>query len=133
MQILSPGSRPRFRSAGTSQLVEASVRVITTARRAVLAAVVACGLGVASADATPVATSEHERQLLGRVFPEPIRSVDFINHGPKKGPEELRLGFEFLERLYLGYLDFTTVADELGDPNGVSLGRDGRPAWDPTT
>jgi hypothetical protein len=78
-----------------------------------------------------VATNEDERELLGRVFPEPIRSVDFINHGPTNGPEELRLGFEFLEQLYPGYLDFTTVADELGDPNAVSLGPDGKPAWDP--
>jgi hypothetical protein len=112
-------------------LVEASASVMTATRRAVLAAVVACGLGVASAEATPVATNEQERQLLGRVFPEPMRSVDFINHGPTNGPEELRPGFELLERLYPGYMDFTTVADELGDPNAVSLGPDGKPAWDP--
>lgn len=78
-----------------------------------------------------MATNEEERELYGgRVFPEPIRSVDFINHGPTNGPEELRLGFEFLESLYPGYLDFTTVAEELGDPNAVSLGPDGLPAWD---
>ena len=65
------------------------------------------------------------------MFPEPIRSVDFINHGPTNGPEELRLGFEYLEKLYPRYLDFTTVAEELGDPNAVSLGPDGKPAWDP--
>lgn len=78
-----------------------------------------------------MATNDQERQLLGRVFPEPIRSVDFISHGPTNGPEELRLGFEYLEKLHPGYLDFTTVAEELGDPNAVSLGPDGRPAWDP--
>ncbi|MGH2839114.1 MAG: hypothetical protein ACRDJY_12305, partial [Thermoleophilaceae bacterium] len=78
-----------------------------------------------------MATNEQERQALGRVFPEPVRSVDFINHGPTNGPEELRLGFEFLEQLYPGYLEFTTVADELGDSNAVSLGPDGLPAWDP--
>ena len=78
-----------------------------------------------------MATNDQERELLGRVFPEPINSVDFINHGPTNGPEELRLGFEYLESLYPGYLEFTTVADELGDPNAVSLGPDGKPAWDP--
>ena len=96
-----------------------------------LATLLACALAAAPAAATPVATNEQERELLGRVFPEPIRSVDFINHGPTNGPEELRLGFEFLEQLYPGYLEFTTVAEELGDPNAVSLGPDGKPAWDP--
>jgi hypothetical protein len=99
-------------------------------RCAILAVAVACGLATVPANATPVATNEQERQLLGRVFPEPVRSVDFINHGPTNGPEELRLGMEFLERLHPRYLDFTTVAKELGDPNAVSLGPDGKPAWD---
>ncbi len=95
-------------------------------------AVLAClGVAATAADATPVASNEQERQILGRVFPEPIRSVDFIKHGPTYGPEELRHGMELLERLYPGYIDFTTVADELGDPNAVSLGPDGKPAWDP--
>ena len=93
--------------------------------RYALATLIACALAAVPAAATPVATNEQERELLGRVFPEPIRSVDFINHGPTNGPEELRLGFEFLEQLYPGYLEFTTVAEELGDPNAVSLGPDG--------
>ena len=63
--------------------------------RYALAALIACGLAAVPAAATPVATNEQERELLGRVFPEPIHSVDFINHGPTNGPEELRLGFEY--------------------------------------
>ena len=100
-------------------------------RSALLAALLWCGLVAAPALATPVATTEEERQALGRVFPEPIRSVDFIKHGPTYGPEELRGGMELLQKLYPRYLDFTTVAKELGDPNAVSLGPDGKPAWDP--
>ena len=99
--------------------------------RCALAALAWCALAAGAAHATPVATNEQERELLGRVFPEPIRSVDFIKHGPTHGPEELRLGMELLERLYPGYIDFTTVDEELGDPNAVSLGPDGKPAWDP--
>jgi hypothetical protein len=81
------------------------------------------------AAATPVASNEQERAALGRVFPEPMRSVDYINHGPTNGPEELKTGFALLEKLNPRYLDFTTVADELHDPNAVSLGPDGKPAW----
>ena len=97
----------------------------------VAVATLAAVVGSVPAGATPVASNEQERQALGRVFPEPIRSVDFINHGPTNGPEELRTGFELLEKIYPGYLEFTTVAEELGDPNAVSLGPDGKPAWDP--
>ncbi|HEV2813022.1 MAG TPA: hypothetical protein VGW10_07215 [Solirubrobacteraceae bacterium] len=108
---------------------------VTAIRRAGTAAFVAaaaCLLAVVDAPATPVASNEQERAAYGgRVFPEPIRSVDYINHGPTNGPEELKTGFELLERLYPGYLEFTTVAEELGDPNAVSLGPDGKPAWDP--
>lgn len=93
---------------------------------ALLAYLVTAGVAIA----TPVASNEAERQALGRVFPEPIRSVDFINHGPTNGPEELRTGFELLEQTYPGYLDFTSVSEELSDPNAVSLGVDGKPAWD---
>ena len=88
-------------------------------------------LAVVDAAATPVASNEQERSALGRVFPEPVRSVDYINHGPTNGPEELKTGFEFLEKLYPRYLEFTTVAEELKDPNALSLGPDGKPAWDP--
>jgi hypothetical protein len=96
-----------------------------------LLAAAACLLGATEASATPVASNEQERAALGRVFPEPVRSVDFINHGPTNGPEELKTGFELLEKLYPGYLEFTSVAEELGDPNAVSLGPDGKPSWDP--
>jgi hypothetical protein len=104
--------------------------IVPGVRVALLAALVVTLLA-ADAQATPVASNEQERAVLGRVFPEPVRSVDYINHGPTNGPEELKTGFELLEKLYPGYLEFTTVAEELGDPNAVSLGPDGKPAWDP--
>jgi hypothetical protein len=108
------------------------VRIRVAGRGVAVLAIVASSLtAAASSWATPVASNEQERAALGRVFPEPVRSVDYINHGPTNGPEELKTGFEFLEKLHPDYLDFTTVADELGDPNAVSLGPDGKPAWDP--
>jgi hypothetical protein len=100
-------------------------------KRCALAAAVAVLAGAAPAVATPVATTEQERQLYGRVFPEPVRSVDFINHGPRGGPSELAGGFRLLEKLSPRYLDFTTIDREMGDPNAFSLGPDGKPPWDP--
>jgi hypothetical protein len=67
-----------------------------------------------------------------RVFPEPIDSTDFIKHGGPTGPSQLADGFRELERRYPGFIDFTTIQRELGDPNAVSLGADGKPAWDPS-
>jgi hypothetical protein len=99
--------------------------------RGVAVLAVAASVLPAVAAATPVASNEQERAALGRVFPEPVRSVDYINHGPTNGPEELKTGFQLLEKLYPDYLEFTTVANELNDPNAVSLGPDGLPAWDP--
>ena len=43
-------------------------------------------LAPAAARATPVASTEAEREQLGRVFPEPMNSTDFINLGPVNGP-----------------------------------------------
>jgi hypothetical protein len=82
-----------------------------------------------TASATPVATTEEERQALGRVFPEPMNSTNFIQLGPVDAPEEMKGGWNLLEKVYPGYVDFTTVAEELGDPNAVSPGPDGFPAW----
>lgn len=65
-----------------------------------------------------------------RVFPEPIASTDFIAHGAATGPSQLADGFRELERRHPGYLRFTTVDRELGDPDAVSLGPDARPRWD---
>jgi hypothetical protein len=82
-----------------------------------------------TATATPVATTEEERERLGRVFPEPMNSTNFIQLGPTRGPEEMKGGWNLLEKVYPQYVDFTTVAEELGDPNAVSPGPDGFPAW----
>jgi hypothetical protein len=87
--------------------------------------------GASTATATPVATTEAERAQLGRVFPEPMDSTNFIQLGPAGGPEEMKGGWSLLEKVYPGFVDFTSVAEELSDPNAVSPGPDGKPAWSP--
>ena len=83
-----------------------------------------------TAAATPVATTEQQRQLYGRVFQEPIRSVNFIQHGPSTGQvEEYRLGMELLARTYPRYMTFTSVGKELGTPYAFSPGPDKVPPW----
>ena len=87
-----------------------------------------CTLGVvalaAPASATPVATTEEERELYGRVFLEPTESVDFIQFSDEFVP-----GMKLLEKTYPRYLDFTTVDKELNDKRAVALGPDGQPGW----
>jgi hypothetical protein len=100
-------------------------------RRAALLAIALALVPAARATATPVAKNEAEREQLGRVFPEPMRSTDFINHGPRNGPSEIRDGLSLLEKTYPGYVQFTTMDRELNDPNAFSLGPDGKPPWDP--
>src|SRR5436305_1937345 len=78
----------------------------------------------ATARATPVASTEAQRQQLGRTFPEPENSTDFIHF-----KDELKAGWDLNNKLFPQYVDFTTVAKELGDPNAVSPGLDGLPAW----
>lgn len=80
--------------------------------------------------ATPVATSEQERELLGRVFPEPLDSVDYIQYGSGTRDEFLP-GMQLLEEAYPEYVDFSTVAEELGNDQAVTVGPDGLPAWHP--
>lgn len=82
---------------------------------------VAVGLGLATAAPASAAP---------RVFAEPMQSTALIKHGAATGPSQLADGFRELERRHPGYLEFTTVSAELNDPNAVSLGPDGRPAWD---
>src|SRR3954467_732431 len=100
-------------------------------RRAAVLALALVLVPAARATATPVAKTEAEREQLGRVFPEPMRSTDFINHGPRNGPSEIRDGLSLLEKTYPGYVQFTTMDRELNDPNAFSLGPDGKPPWDP--
>jgi hypothetical protein len=83
-------------------------------------------LTTSSAVATPVATTKEEHELYGRVFLEPIQSVDFI-----QWTDEFVPGMKLMEKLYPRYLDFTTVDKELDDPRAVSIGDDGLPPWNP--
>lgn len=80
------------------------------------------------ANASPVAQTKEERELYGRTFLEPLLSYDFIQFGDK-GEGEFAGGMKLLEKLYPRYLDFTTVADEIGDKNAVSVGADSFPPW----
>lgn len=83
--------------------------------------------------ATPVATTEEDRETLGRTFLEPRNSVDYITFGRDEatGASEFVDGMQLLADLYPRYLEFTTVHEELGDPYAVSTGQDGVPAWHP--
>ena len=87
---------------------------------------VAVALLAPAAAATPVARNKQEHELYGRVFLEPLRSVDYIQFADEFVP-----GMKLLEELYPRYLDFTTVDKELRDPRAVSHGPDGLPAWHP--
>ena len=94
-------------------------------RLGVVVAVVLMAL-TATARATPVASTQAERDQLGRTFPEPENSTDFIHF-----KDEIKQGWDLNQKLFPQYVDFTTVAKELGDPNAVSPGPDGLPPWDP--
>ena len=76
------------------------------------------------AAATPVATSKSEHDLYGRVFLEPLTSVDYIQF-----TDEFVPGMKLLDDLYPRYMRFTTIDKELGDPRAVSLGPDGLSSW----
>ncbi|MBW3665848.1 MAG: hypothetical protein KY469_22415 [Actinobacteria bacterium] len=88
---------------------------------------------VAPAAATPVATTEEEREALGRTFLEPSSSVDYITFGRDEatGVSEFVDGMQLLEDLYPRYLEFSTIDEELGEPSAVSTGQDGVAAWHP--
>lgn len=85
-----------------------------------------------TATATPVATTEDERETLGRTFLEPSRSVDYIQftEDPGTGTSEYVDGMQLLEDLYPGYLEFTTVAEQLDSQHAVSTGEDGHRPWE---
>lgn len=91
---------------------------------AAIAGVVMAVLVAPGAGATPVARNEQERDLYGRVFLDPMQSVDYIQWSDEFVP-----GMELLEKLYPRYMDFTSVDAELKDPRAVSIGPDGVPAW----
>lgn len=82
----------------------------------------------APALATPVASTEQEAQVLGRVFPEPLVSTNYIQFARPGGGSEFADGIRLLAKEYPRYLKVSTVAQELGDPRAVSTGPDGVPA-----
>lgn len=106
-------------------------RTRTRTAGATVAAVALTLSAALPAFATPVATTEQERDLFGRVFLEPIQSTNYIQLGPENGPEELRLGMELLESLYPEYIEWGTLEEITGDPNAVSVGDDQLPPWHP--
>src|SRR3954468_15692912 len=104
---------------------------LTRVGRGCLAAVALVVMTAGTAAATPVGTTPAQRGRLGLVFPEPEKSTDFINIGPRGGPSEIAGGLALLQQLYPNYVEFTTIDKELGDPNAFSDGPDGKPPWDP--
>ncbi len=81
------------------------------------------------ASATPVAKTQDERDLYGRVFLEPATSTNYIQYG-EGGHGEFEWGFELLEEIYPRFLEVTTVDKELKNRYAVSVGADGLPPWD---
>src|SRR5688572_15878468 len=96
----------------------------------VIAGVTACLLVATTAGATPVAKTKAEREAMGRSFLEPLESTNFIQLGTEAGDKEFAPAFQLLEKLFPRYAEYTTVHEELNDPNAVSVGEDGFPAWD---
>src|SRR3954451_6935240 len=88
--------------------------------------VAAAGLLAMSAvtvvSATPVAKNEQEAALLGRVIPEPMKSVNFLQFDPSAGDRELDQAYTLLQKMYPRYISYTTIAKELHDPRAVSSG-----------
>ncbi|MGH2806638.1 MAG: hypothetical protein ACRDKT_05125 [Actinomycetota bacterium] len=91
-----------------------------------IAAVLVVLLVAPAASATPVATTKEEREMYGRVFLEPLQSVDYIQWKSEFVP-----AMYLLEKIYPKYLDFFSVDQRLNDPRAVSLGMDGVPSWHP--
>ncbi len=97
---------------------------VSSLLRAIAASIVVLLLAPGLAGATPVAKTKDEWQTYGRVFLEPSQSVDYIQFATEFTP-----AMELMEELYPRYLEFTSIQDELHDPNAVSVGQDGFPAW----
>src|SRR5687768_8753809 len=81
------------------------------------------------AAATPVAKTRAEREAMGRSFLEPTESTNFIQLGDEPGEHELAPAWELLEKMFPRYAEYTTIDEEMKDPNAVSVGDDGFPAW----
>jgi hypothetical protein len=77
---------------------------------------------VTAVSATPVAHNEQEASLLGRVIPEPMKSVNFIQFDPSAGDRELDQAYTLLQKMYPRYISYTTIAKELHDKRAVSSG-----------
>src|SRR3954462_4039415 len=82
--------------------------------------------------ATPIAHDDQERALYGgRVIPEPMQSVNYLQFGANGSQPEFTDAFNELQPLYPPYISRPTVAAALHDPNAVSTGADGIPAGMP--
>ena len=92
-----------------------NVRLIAAAGLLALSAVTAVS-------ATPVASNEQQAALLGRVIPEPLKSVNFLQFDPSAGDRELDQAFTLLQKMYPRYISYSTIAKELHDPRAVSSG-----------
>lgn len=96
---------------------------------ALCSVLVVTALLAGTAQATPVAQTEEERELYGRSFLEPATSYNYIQLGNGRDESEFAGGMRLLEKLYPRYLDFTTVDEQLGTKHAVSVGPDGHPSW----
>src|SRR3954471_7023090 len=96
---------------------------------AVTVAVLACA---ATALATPIAHNDSERALYGgRVIPEPIQSVNYLQFGSNGSEAEFPDALAELQRIYGRYTRLSTVPDELPAKNAISTGLAGIPAGMP--
>src|SRR5436305_273707 len=77
---------------------------------------------VTAVSATPVASNRQQAALLGRVIPEPLKSVNFIQFDPAAGDRELDQAYTLLQKMYPRYISYTTIAKALHDPRAVSSG-----------
>src|SRR4051812_7989213 len=77
---------------------------------------------VTAVSATPVASNKQEAALLGRVIPEPLKSVNYIQFDPSAGDRELDQAYGLLQKMYPRYISYTTIAKELHDKRAVSSG-----------
>ena len=77
---------------------------------------------VTAVSATPVASNKQEASLLGRVIPEPLKSVNYIQFDPSAGDKELDQAYSLLQRMYPRYISYTTIAKELHDKRAISSG-----------
>jgi hypothetical protein len=90
--------------------------------RLIAAAALLAMSAVTAVSATPVASNKQEAALLGRVIPEPLKSVNYIQFDPNAGSRELDQAYSLLQKMYPRYISYTTIAKELHDKRAISSG-----------